>query len=97
MPRNPYSTKYQKRNPPPAPPKKKIEVGEFSYSCAACLKDYKHRNGYIFVAVVGINRMYFCHVHCYNDFLKANPEVKATPSAPLPDRRGAIAHTKAKT
>ena len=82
---------------PPRKSPKKTEVGEFAYSCAACLKDYKHRNGYIFVAVIDINRMYFCHVQCYNDFLKAHPEVKAPPTAPVPDRRGAIAHTKAQS
>jgi hypothetical protein len=90
-------TKYGKKKPPPPPaPPKKSEVGEFAYSCAACLKGYKHVNGYIFVAVIDPNRMYFCNVNCYNDFLKANPEVKAPPPTPVTDRRGAIAATKAK-
>jgi hypothetical protein len=98
MPSNPYATKYQKRKPPPKTSSVSGELGVFTYHCAHCLKEHKHSTGYMWVAFVGPDRFYFCSVNCYEDWLKNNPEVKDQrgQAEPVPDRRGAVAHTKAK-
>lgn len=82
--------------PPPAPPAKKRELGEFTYHCHKCDKEHKHVTGYLFMVVVE-ERVYFCNVNCYDEWMAAHPAVKDPRGlAPPPDRRGAVAATRAK-
>ncbi len=100
--RNPYTPMNSKKSPPPPPKatdvdrKDRLGLHDFTYHCTHCQKKHKHSSGYMFVVMLGPDRLYFCNVNCCDDWEKANPELKARPAEPVTDRRGAIAATKAK-
>lgn len=71
------------------------ELHDFTWHCAYCCTERKHRTGYLFTVYCGPDTLRFCNVNCYDKWLEDNPEIK-TRQEPATDRRGAIAATKAK-
>ncbi len=75
--------------------KERLALGTFTYHCKQCDKEHAHSSGYVFTVMYGPETLYFCDVDCCDDWEKALTEFKLKPE-PVPDRRAAIAATKAK-
>ena len=76
--------------------KDRLGLDTFVYECSACGKEKAHSTGYMFVVVLNANWLYFCDVDCCDIWEKNNPELRVPSAAPVTDRRGAIAATRAK-
>ncbi len=96
------ATTGKKPPPPPAPPKKtdvsrqaRLVLDTFVYNCKQCGEERTHSIGYLFVVLQDGEWLYFCNVNCCDEWEKFLPP-GTKPDEPVPDRRGAIAATKAK-
>ncbi len=107
MPKNSFpSSSLRKAIPPPAPAPGQTHLGEgdrqkrigldtFVYNCHACGVEKRHSSGYLFVVMFDGIRLYFCDANCCDNW-EDNVAIKVV-AEPVPDRRGAIAHTKAQS
>jgi hypothetical protein len=105
MPTNPYMpSNSRKAVPPPAPPaatkekvrrKDRMGLDTFTYSCHSCNARHSHSSGYMFIVMLDGERLYFCDHNCCDAFEKGYTK-PGIGSHPTPDRRGAIAATRAK-
>ncbi len=95
-----------KKRPPPAAPApgqarlgaddrlKRMGLDTYVYNCHACGIEREHSSGYMFVVMLEAKWLYFCDVNCCDNW-EDNVAIKVV-KEPVPDRRGAIAATKAK-
>ena len=73
---------------------KRLGLTSRTYECVQCGDKRIHSSGYVFLVNVGDEQLHFCDVDCCDIWEESDPVIKKP--APLPDRRGAIAATKAK-
>jgi hypothetical protein len=64
----------------------------FIYFCKKCGKEGKHSTGYLFITRYRGEELHFCDINCCDAWEKG----QVLKTQPITDRRGAVAHTKAK-
>jgi hypothetical protein len=75
--------------------KARMGLDTFTYNCHSCGAIHAHSSGYLFVIMLDEEQLYFCDHNCCDAFEKGYTK-PGIGDHPAPDRRGAIAATKAK-